>query len=733
MGAPEAVQTVSGRLATFEEPQHLPKRRASSTKKKTALAVSWPHEKPAPEDLARAGFYYKPATNSPDNVTCFICKRSLDGWEPEDVPAVEHLNHSPNCAWAINVCISYRSDDPDRIEEDPMEDKYVQARRATFQDSWPHETKKGWKCKVKKMVEAGWCYDPSPEYDDGVTCFYCNLSLDGWEPKDDPLEEHRKRSPDCYFFTLVESYAGNRKVAKGKKGRGSSVSRTSRLSTQSNLTTFSEAPSLMSLGDPPLDDESVLTTATTATTASMAPKGRKTKAKPAARGKRTTSGKKAALEQVIMLDDPIPVDEPEVQHVETTAQPLKRTTRRSTQPADNSHMETDSPPRRPTRTKATRAVSRTEPEPPEDESQLQSELMDAVHRATLETVPKPKRGTKRTSDGLAKPDSSIVILAGAPASVEEPAAKPKRGRKPTKKVKDSIQPRSSEAVEVEEPPAPAPKPAPKAKKGKKTTKKATPEPEPEDEPLTTVEPEHQPEQAAATPPPAVSLDDFPLPPSSHHGAETPVHLPSLAEPTPDPDTPTPARVAPTPGRLFSATKRPAPHTSTESPNTLLIAPPVLRRREPAALFAAIATCPALRSQATPSRAPLAAATPTLSPSKRSNVISGALTTAAPWTAADLETVFLLSPSSKALLHPASSSIFTDLDQENLRDMSAEELARRVRQGLSSPEKRMSVQEWIYWNAARGEERLRRECERLVGVFETEGARALGSLEGVECV
>lgn len=38
-----------------------------------------------------------------------------------------------------------------------------------------------------KMVEAGWCYDPSPEFDDGVTCFYCNLSLDGWEPKDNPL------------------------------------------------------------------------------------------------------------------------------------------------------------------------------------------------------------------------------------------------------------------------------------------------------------------------------------------------------------------------------------------------------------------------------------------------------------------------------------------------------------------------------------------------------------------
>lgn len=37
-----------------------------------------------------------------------------------------------------------------------------------------------------QMVEAGWCFDPSPEYEDGVACFYCMLSLDGWEPKDDP-------------------------------------------------------------------------------------------------------------------------------------------------------------------------------------------------------------------------------------------------------------------------------------------------------------------------------------------------------------------------------------------------------------------------------------------------------------------------------------------------------------------------------------------------------------------
>jgi hypothetical protein len=38
------------------------------------------------------------------------------------------------------------------------------------------------------MVEAGWYFCPTQESDDFVTCAYCNLCLDGWEPKDDPLQ-----------------------------------------------------------------------------------------------------------------------------------------------------------------------------------------------------------------------------------------------------------------------------------------------------------------------------------------------------------------------------------------------------------------------------------------------------------------------------------------------------------------------------------------------------------------
>jgi hypothetical protein len=53
--------------------------------------------------------------------------------------------------------------------------------------------------------------------------------------------------------------------------------------------------------------------------------------------------------------------------------------------------------------------------------------------------------------------------------------------------------------------------------------------------------------------------------------------------------------------------------------------------------------------------------------------------------------------------------------------------------LTSPENRMTVEEWIRWNAKNGEERLKRECERLVSQFEKEGDRAMRRLEAIECI
>lgn len=108
-------------------------------------------------------------------------------------------------------------------------------------------------------------------------------------------------------------------------------------------------------------------------------------------------------------------------------------------------------------------------------------------------------------------------------------------------------------------------------------------------------------------------------------------------------------------------------------------------------------------------APLAETPSRMSPSKR-NVMAG-LQSTTPWTAVNLEAIFG-TPRGKA-------------DKEN-------GVERFLKQGkdLSSPEKQMTVEEWIYFNAGEAEKKLKYECEKMVGVFEGEGTRAMNVLEGL---
>ncbi|KAH0551033.1 hypothetical protein GP486_007612 [Trichoglossum hirsutum] len=128
------------------------------------------------------------------------------------------------------------------------------------------------------------------------------------------------------------------------------------------------------------------------------------------------------------------------------------------------------------------------------------------------------------------------------------------------------------------------------------------------------------------------------------------------------------------------------------------------------------TSTSFRSHTT--RIPLAASTP----SKRN--VTTSLQTSFPWTAADLETVFLPSPSPVR-----EGGEHEDIDKENRRIRTPLDMMK----GLTSPEKRMTVEEWIGFNAKREEERLRAECERRVGVFERIGNLAMRSLEEIEVV
>lgn len=154
---------------------------------KRSKTGGWPHVQPTPEELAKAGFYYKPSAHSNDNTVCFLCSRNLDGWEEEDDPIQEHLKHAQDCGWAILASINAEQSFEVTNMEDPTGQNITEARRSTFAIGWPHESKRGWTCKSEKMVEAGWHFAPTPDSEDYVSCVYCKLSLDGWEPKDNAL------------------------------------------------------------------------------------------------------------------------------------------------------------------------------------------------------------------------------------------------------------------------------------------------------------------------------------------------------------------------------------------------------------------------------------------------------------------------------------------------------------------------------------------------------------------
>jgi NAD-dependent SIR2 family protein deacetylase len=101
--------------------------------------------------LAKAGFYFNPMDGHPDNVTCFLCEKDLDGWEHFDDPTTEHLKHCPDCGWA-KVASVLATRDANSHTENPRGGPMVEARIMTFGTKrWPHEDKKEWIPKIEAV------------------------------------------------------------------------------------------------------------------------------------------------------------------------------------------------------------------------------------------------------------------------------------------------------------------------------------------------------------------------------------------------------------------------------------------------------------------------------------------------------------------------------------------------------------------------------------------------------
>lgn len=151
-----------------------------------------------------------------------------------------------------------------------------------------------------------------------------------------------------------------------------------------------------------------------------------------------------------------------------------------------------------------------------------------------------------------------------------------------------------------------------------------------------------------------------------------------------------ATISPTPSPQSSDAENQPPSSST--------APPPTAKRLP---LPAVSLLPA----ATPQRNPV-------SPSRR-NIIGG-IQSAQPWKPVDLDVVFAL----------------VGQTEGDGAEGDVERLLMKGGGDLTTPERNMTVEEWVFYNAGLAEEMLRRECEGMVGVFEREGRRAMGVLEGL---
>ncbi|KAH8383332.1 hypothetical protein KR009_008020 [Drosophila setifemur] len=54
--------------------------------------------------MAEAGFYWTGTKRENDTATCFVCGKTLDGWESDDDPWKEHLKHAPQCEFVKMGC-----------------------------------------------------------------------------------------------------------------------------------------------------------------------------------------------------------------------------------------------------------------------------------------------------------------------------------------------------------------------------------------------------------------------------------------------------------------------------------------------------------------------------------------------------------------------------------------------------------------------------------------------------
>jgi len=365
-------------------------------------------------------------------------------------------------------------------------------------------------------------------------------------------------------------------------------------------------------------------------------------------------------------------------------------------------------------------------EPDEKDVDAELKALEAEMNAAeqVEVLEVPKKGRKAGTRKASKQTKKVQEPAPPPPEpVEEPAEEEEVAL---------IEPVPAPAAVPVPVPVPAPAPEPEVAEeldtssgtvvtkttGARTSAGTKARGRPPKKPRVSQPVDDEPEERPPPPVPAharTTTKPAPVPDSSPPLKETPAKVVSHT-----PSGPTPVRTGkalPPPPPPFSITRKPTAQPQTPRSNRITTTPSAKQatlspsqspqssdaeNQPPSSKPATSAVAPAKRVVLAP-----VAATPVRcgSPSRR-NVVAGLRSTAR-WTAADLDAVFA---------SPDDGGIGA--------------LLRRDAAELDSPEKRMTVEEWVYHNAGLAEQKLRHECEAMVSSFEKEGTKAMGVLEGL---
>ncbi|XP_046869951.1 E3 ubiquitin-protein ligase XIAP [Hypomesus transpacificus] len=157
---------------------------------------AWRSETPVrPLELAQAGFY---STGESDRVLCFCCGGMLSGWEAGDTAWGEHSKYFPNCYFILGHDVG-NVPSQGAAEEEGVS----RGRPGPYIPMESFEERLGSFAHIQvavdpeRLARAGFYSTGAP---DKVSCFRCGGGLKGWQPEEDPWEEHAKHYPGCSFL-----------------------------------------------------------------------------------------------------------------------------------------------------------------------------------------------------------------------------------------------------------------------------------------------------------------------------------------------------------------------------------------------------------------------------------------------------------------------------------------------------------------------------------------------------